>query len=683
MITKFSKKVFVLAVSVMTVTVMHIHGMEQKGPPDWQQEVKQIRQLTQAFRTGITVEATVKGEMLKTLSAGVDDRVAALRKKLNEEYGNVPDGVSVLKYLPAEPILDGSVDYRPAIQKALNENVCVVLTGNNDPAKPNIYGLSCGSDFRGIIIPEGKVLVGSPGAILRRMPSVGALVVLGKEAQVIGVTIDGNKKSHNTPELLDKVGKTGGTAFQANGDRAVIRNCVVFDAPGHAFHASASNVLLWRCKARNCGIIDLKFNADYYQGKWDSWSGDAFYIKGFHDLIMDCESYDCFRWGFTTCHDKAGASTYIDCLMYNEKWRTYGFIDIEDCRDDREGTILVGMKAPKGKTRRVVVSSEKAVVLNCTMERFIGRSADDLIVAGCTTYGSGLGVGGWSSTANAMIRGGTNPVILDNTVIKNAPKSGIPEVSDWSLSVFSTDGKGIVAGNILKEYEGQAGKGMGMKLDKVSEANNEVEYGQWTLEPSINLSVSAQDEPTQQKLREFVSGVPDLASKLGIQGTITQIVMLQPQAMFLKDPDNVGQKQGWFDSAKRPAANKLTCITLGDSWQSRIGDYRGQAWCFTTFKVSGDDFHACDTANLLFGGASAECQVYLNGKLVGGNKNGDTPFNLNIPVSNGTVRWDDTETNDVAIRIFLPGTMSGIFEYVALVLSKNLGEAPAVPVSSK
>jgi hypothetical protein len=57
--------------------------------------------------------------------------------------------------------------------------------------------------------------------------------------------------------------------------------------------------------------------------------------------------------------------------MYNEKWRTYGFIDIEDCKDDREGTVLIGMKAPKGKKRNINVSSENTVLLNCDMEKLI------------------------------------------------------------------------------------------------------------------------------------------------------------------------------------------------------------------------------------------------------------------------------------------------------------------------
>ena len=114
MITKFSKKVFVLAAAVVMASVAIIQAIEQEGPSVWKREVAQIRQLTQAFRTGVTVEAAVKGEMLKALNADVDVRVAALRKKLNETYGNVPDGVSVLKYLPANPILDGSVDYRSA-----------------------------------------------------------------------------------------------------------------------------------------------------------------------------------------------------------------------------------------------------------------------------------------------------------------------------------------------------------------------------------------------------------------------------------------------------------------------------------------------------------------------------------------------------------------------------------------
>jgi hypothetical protein len=264
------------------------------------------------------------------------------------------------------------------------------------------------------------------------------------------------------------------------------------------------------------------------------------------------------------------------------------------------------------------------------------------------------------------------------------PKSGNLGVSDWSLSVFSADGKGIVVGNTLKEYEGPAGKGLGMKLVDVTEANNKVEYGRWMPDTAAASPAPAPDELKQRKLREFGYGVPDLARKLGIKGTITQAVMLQPQAMFLRDLDDVGAKQEWFDSAKRPVADKLARIALSDSWQNQIGDYRGQAWYFTTFKVSGDDFHACDTANLLFGGVSGECQVYLNGKFVGEFKKGDTPFKLNIPVvSNGIVRWDDTETNDVAIRVFSPGAMGGIYEHVALVLSKGVVGVPATPLSPK
>lgn len=33
------------------------------------------------------------------------------------------------------------------------------------------------------------------------------------------------------------------------------------------------------------------------------WSGDGFYFRGHHNLIVDCEAYDCFRWAYTTCHE--------------------------------------------------------------------------------------------------------------------------------------------------------------------------------------------------------------------------------------------------------------------------------------------------------------------------------------------------------------------------------------------
>jgi hypothetical protein len=674
--------------AVVMAVVADIQAMEQ-GPSVWEQEAAQIRQRTDAFRTGVTVEAAAKGEMLKALNADVDARVVALRDTLGAAYAKVPGGVSVLKYLPENPVLDGSVDYRLAIQKALLENDCVTLTGSGDPAKPNVYGVSCDSDARcGLVVPAGKTLAGEPGAVLLRLPSRGSLVVLEKGARVMGVAIDGNKRGHAVPAWVDAVGKQNGASFEVRGDGAALSGCASVDAPGHGFATYARGALLWRCTARNSGMIDLKFNANFYQGKWDNWSGDGFYIRGFHSVVMDCESYDCFRWGYTTCHEKAGAATYIDCSMYNEAWATYGFIDIEDCSDDREGTVLIGMKAPKGKKTAASVSSEKTVFLGCELGCLRGYSANHLLVAGCTIRGGGLGVGGWSSPKNAWVRGGASPVILANTIIKTDPGSGIQEVSDWSLSVFSTDGKGVVVGNTLKEYEGPMGKGPGMKLDQVPEANNKVEYGQWITQtaaaPASPEAKSAADELRQRKLRDFGAGMPDLARKLGIRGTVTRTVMLRPQALFLKDPDNAGEKQAWFDPAKRPPAGTLTPIALGDSWQNQIGDYSGIGWYFTSFQVTGDDFHVCDAAHLVFGSVSAECQVYVNGRLVGEFKQWNAPFKLNIPVVfKGIVRWDDTATNDVAIRVFSPGTIGGVYEHAALVLSKGGGEAPAEPVTAK
>ncbi|KKL44827.1 hypothetical protein LCGC14_2361780, partial [marine sediment metagenome] len=63
--------------------------------------------------------------------------------------------------------------------------------------------------------------------------------------------------------------------------------------------------------------------------------------------------------------------------------------------------------------------------------------------------------------------------------VKSGVGSGIDNVSDWSLSVYSTDGKGIAVNNVLKEYKGKLGTGPGMKFNKVATANNRIKYGVW------------------------------------------------------------------------------------------------------------------------------------------------------------------------------------------------------------
>ncbi|HDY69139.1 MAG TPA: hypothetical protein ENH85_15295 [Candidatus Scalindua sp.] len=438
-------------------------------------EVADIWQHLNTFRDTITVDRAKNPDNLKKLTITVDQDIDLLRKRLKEQYGTIPEGVSILKYLPKGPVLDGSVDYREAFQKAINENKCVVIPGSNDPKKPNVYGISIDPSTRsGILIPDGHILVGQPHATIKRLPSTGVLIRVGKGARLIGITADGNKAAH-WPAFKDNVGKDGGVAVYMMGG-CVVQDCTVYDSPGHAFATHRNDNIVMRCVGRNCGYIDLRYNATFYRGKWDKWSGDAFYIRGYNNLVIDCEAYDCFRWGYTTCHAKSGGSTFINCTMKNALWETYGFIDIEGCYDDWEGTVLINMKSTQGS---IAISTNNTRVINCESGRITVYNADNTLIAGCTTHGGGLGIGGWTSTKNAYVRGGNSPVVIDNTIVKSGVGSGIDNVSDWSLSVYSTDGKGIAVNNVLKEYKGKLGTGPGMKFNKVATANNRIKYGVW------------------------------------------------------------------------------------------------------------------------------------------------------------------------------------------------------------
>jgi len=575
---------------------------------------------------------------------------------------------SVLDYLPKDAKLDGTVDYRMQFTKALDENEALLIPGSKDAEKPRVYGSTTG-----LKIPGGHVLKAEPNAVLRRMPSKGKLLHVGRKARVIGVTVDGNKSAH-WPQFKD-LGKSD-SAFLLYGD-CVMEGCYAYDVPGIGFECWSNNNVVRKCKARNCGYIDLKFQADFYQGKWDRWSGDGFYFRGHDNLIEDCEAYDCFRWAYTTCHEKAGRARYINCKGYASKWKPYGFIDIEGC--DGGGSTLIGCVGTYGT---IAVSTGGTKVHRCEAGSIEVYNADDVEIIDCTTHGGGLGVGGWCSAKNSAVRGGNNPIVVGNTINKHGPTSGIRSVSDWSFSVFSSDGKGRVANNVLNEYEGPAGKGPGMKLDNVAARNNVVKFGTSQVPPEAPKAAGGKSPDPKaglrrRKLQTFAAQAPSVARKLGLVRKVTNVTVVEPDSLFVKDLDERGEKQEWFDPAQRPPADKLKPIRLGEHWDGQHGQYHGHAWYFAKLTLDQDHRFIADKVHLLFGGVDSDCRVFLNGKLLGEHSGWKEPFLLEVPKD--ILKWEDEGTNDLAIHVWTPAGLGGVYGHVAAVLSQpGKPDVPAV-----
>ncbi|MDD5598208.1 MAG: hypothetical protein PHV82_09700, partial [Victivallaceae bacterium] len=376
--------------------------------------------------------------------------------------------VNIMKYLPRDARLDGSVDYRAEIQKALDENETVELAGSGNPAKPLIYGVKIPRSRIGLTVPEGHTLIGSSSAVIKRIPSAGSVLLTQKGVRIKGIIIDGNKKAH-WPEFED-LGK-GDMGIRIGPDN-LIESCSIYDMPGTAFATSSDGSVIRNCKARNVGYIDLKYSSNRYIGKLDRWSGDGFYIRGHKNLVIDCCSEDAFRWDYTTCHGNVGDTLFINCKGRDVLWKTYGFIDIEAC--DGKGSTMINCKSPDGS---IAISTSDSKLIGCTAHHIDVHAADNIFISGCETLGGGLAVGGWCSLRKSYVRGGANPIVINNVINRNIAEAGVPGTSDWSLSVFSTDGKGIVAGNLLNEYE----NGPGMKFDKVKAYDNLKKYGRFKL----------------------------------------------------------------------------------------------------------------------------------------------------------------------------------------------------------
>jgi len=548
--------------------------------------------------------------------------------------------VSVKTYLPESWPTDGSVDLRPMIEKALAENTQLFFPGSLDARKPTIYPISAG-----LAVPENRRIKFAPNARFLRIPSKGVLVWLHNGAVLDSVVIDGNKYAH-WPQFKTMHKTDAGIGLRSYN---VLRDVVIFNNPGIAFSQwNGTGCYLYRCVAENCGYIDLFYGAMFYSGRWDQASGDGFYINGSHNIIKDCQAYDCSRWAYVTCHARgrsrpASNNTYVDCRGGDVNFITYGFIDVEGAGENNR---FVRCQSPNSYIS--VSRSDRTELLQCMASAFLG--CDDENPEAVETYrqGSrGLRIDGCIATGRSTkdhgfsFGGLRGAMVTNNRIYRRNPYTS--DFSPASFSVRSIDGpeSNIVADNILFEFDDGRTRGSGMKLVNVSDVNNKVVYGKWKLDLvtpgrlrygwyDMSLIEKRNREYAAERLDEARKSYDaDDAAKARDYGWVAGIVdaravevkWLPRKAAFYADPADQGEAAGW--AGEMPGDVKAMEMEFGKHWGLVLPGFRGPGWMYTT--LNWPDLGEGQELYLFLGGVDSEARAFLDGQLIGEHNTWDKP----------------------------------------------------------
>ena len=493
--------------------------------------------------------------------------------------GAAPPGfVNVRKHLPATWATDGSVDLREPIRKVLNAHAMVFFPGSDDPARPLIYPFSA----QVVVRNRCEIRFGA-NAWVKRLPSSGRLIRLHNGARMSGGVIDGNKYAH-WPKFKN-LGKTD--AAVETFSNCVVEDVTVFNSPGIAFFSYGSYNKIYRCRAENIGYIDVKFGADFYQGKWDNFSGDGFYFRGTGNLIKDCEAYDCFRWDYCSSHSGARQNTYVDCKGGDVNWGTYGFIDIEGADENNR---LIRCTSPNSPL--VASGSPRLDILQCMASLIFVRGGDAPRIDGCITTRDGISVGGWDPGAKKNTPGPAAPMVTNNRMYRmgSGRSGGFGAYFRRSFAVHSADGSGVVAGNILFEYDDGKKRGPGMKLDNIKGRDNRVVYGRWDLKlakPSLRYGYVDRKVLERRRRGKAMERLKRNKQSLGIAGRIDSVRWLDAVVPFAKDDKDQGQSAGWASAVPRGKA-KIFDMRISSHWSRQHGGsgfrrFRGPGWYYFTF----------------------------------------------------------------------------------------------------
>ncbi|MFO7947800.1 MAG: right-handed parallel beta-helix repeat-containing protein [Armatimonadota bacterium] len=553
----------------------------------------------------------------------------------------VPYFANVQDYLSEDFAGDGSVDCTEGIQAALSENAAVYFPGGSS-GEPVIYATRPDLTTQG----GARVLFG-PHTRLKRLPGEGAVLTLNRGTHLSGAVIDGNKYAH-WPDHPDLGKRAYGVLMRGH---CVVENCVVFNNPGIAFAAYSDENMVRGCRAENCGYIDVKFGADFYQGKWDKWSADGFYMRGSGNTVKDCVAYDCFRWDLCSSHSDARGNLYVDCRGGDVNFRTGRFVDIELAEPHNR---LVRCRSTNSS---IMVSTPHTEIIDCVADRIcVYYDADYCTVRGCTLSGP-LIVGSRNPEKRPEETGGASPIVRDNRIFL------APKWNDYGLRVSSTDGDGVVTGNFVYGWQKDEEESQGLKIEGIPDPSaNVVQHGEWDfpagmVQPRLEYGSVDWDHMTERKRAAFVTQFENYAAAADLPLEPDYMKVLIGPVDFAFDHEDTGFKRNWHTREGRPEDTETA--RLGWHWNARKGDVGGPAWYFVDFELP----HKPGTeAMLFFGGVDSDAIVYVNGKQVGEHHDWETPFAVDI-----TAAVNDSATNYLAVKVDSEGGLYGIYGPVAIV----------------
>ena len=402
---------------------------------------------TRVFRTVISVAA------LLSIAAG-----AAGQAKTRKGHF-----VDVRIYLPKGYVTDGSVDYREHIQKCFDENAYVYFPGSNDHGKPVIYGSTVPLKTK-----RFSVVRFGTNAILRRLPGrFGDFLYLAPGTHLIGAVIHGNKYAH-WPLVKDRKGKIVGAAVKLQGQN-VIKDCFVYNNAGIAFGVwGTSDNKIYRSRAENCGFLEA-MGQDFWSDEHASGDGFFFANGSRNNIVKDCEAYDCSRWGFVLTNDTRD-NTFVDCRGGDIHFKCFGFIDVEG--GDEYANSLVRCRSHNS---HITVMGSQNDLFGCVASTIDAQNASFVRIIGCTTTGGPILAGGTLESLDDNQK--PSPMLLFNRVF-------LSRISDTGgIRVACSDGKAIVANNVIYAYRHGTRQAKGLVLENVAvNRGNEVAFGKWDKE---------------------------------------------------------------------------------------------------------------------------------------------------------------------------------------------------------
>ncbi|MEI6512408.1 MAG: sugar-binding domain-containing protein [bacterium] len=126
--------------------------------------------------------------------------------------------------------------------------------------------------------------------------------------------------------------------------------------------------------------------------------------------------------------------------------------------------------------------------------------------------------------------------------------------------------------------------------------------------------------------------------------TLTSVQILNGDWFITTDPDNRGKEAGWFNTIPTDVKPALVPGVI----QQVFPAYHGLVWYYHSFRPD-QKASANERVLLRFGLVDYICEVWLNGKTVGGHEGGELPFTLDVT---DAIRFE--ADNMLAIRVLNP-----------------------------